>query len=484
MMRKFTLLLLFLVISATMAMSQGIPNSTFEIWSITKMYDEPQFFNTGNATHYMLMNESNVSRSNDAHSGSYSLKLETKMFLFFPFPALVSTGSLDDMTSGGIPFADQPDSFIANLKYELNQDTAFIIIYFKKDGSVLTTNVFPVFGDQTSWKEFRFPLLPLGSNPDTVIIAFTSGQPESFTLTEGSYLMVDNISFTSVSTMIPNNSFELWNEVKSEDAEGWSSFNPYLSLFGLPPSVTKSTDAHNGIYSISVKTIDAAIFGGDLDTFGIALTGMIEEDGFGGGFALNSKPDSMSFYYKYNNSNNVMDMAIVGVFFSKFNTSNMQSETIDSFFWLLPAAFTWTRKSVSFTDTLAPDTANIVISSSNLLFDIKGVGNEILVDDMLFYFGGVGIPVQKVLSGTVVYPNPSSSVSHIDFTLQESLSVPVTVEIYNANGQLIQQFNTGIQTQGQHHFSFSTTELSSGSYILHLSSGKKNAFTTKLQVLR
>ena len=484
-MRKFILLFCFSIISISLSFAQGVPNGGFESWVSTKFFDDPNDYNTTNTQYFFLLGEGNVSRDSDAVSGDFAMKLTTKVFFFLPIPAMAVMGELEEgLQNGGFPFSDEPDSFVANLKYELNTDTAYIFVAFKKDGNVIAHNNFQIYGDQTSWKEFRFPLMPFSMTPDSAIIAFMSGHPESMMLTDGSYLMVDNISFTGSAATIPNHDFEIWSEFKTEEPTSWSSINMITAMFGLSPSVTKSTDAHSGQYAMSVKSVDLSSMGGELDTFGMATTGEFGSDGPGGGFPLTTKPDSFSFYYKYNNAANIFDMALVGIFFSKYNSSSQVSETLDSFIWILPAAFNWTRKSVVFSDTTSPDTANIIVVSSNIMLNIKGLGNEIIVDDMVFYYGGVGIPANRVIASNAIYPNPAKDRITVDFVLANDINENVIVRIHNLNGQLVQEHHTGIVSQGHHSYSLNINGLKNGQYLLSITSGNGKGFTSKLLIIQ
>lgn len=129
--KLFTLILSGVIINLS-ANAQSLPNAGFENWTAGSGYDNPNNWSTLNSSTSFL-GIVTVSKSTDAHSGTYSLKGETK-FIGAPFnqaaPALVTTGTINTTTQvieGGIATSERPDSITGWMKYApVNGDTGYI----------------------------------------------------------------------------------------------------------------------------------------------------------------------------------------------------------------------------------------------------------------------------------------------------------------------------------------------------------------------
>lgn len=115
-----------------MRFSQALPNADFENWTAGSGYDNPNNWSTLNSSTSFL-GIVTVTKSTDAHSGTYSLRGETK-FIGAPFniaaQAIVTTGTINANTmavTGGIAYTLRPDSVVGWMKYEpVNTDTGSI----------------------------------------------------------------------------------------------------------------------------------------------------------------------------------------------------------------------------------------------------------------------------------------------------------------------------------------------------------------------
>jgi hypothetical protein len=473
-MKKILVFALLSIAMFSTVLAQGVYNGDFEAWENRLYYEDPDGYVSANAQIYMMQGTPNVSKSTDAADGMYSLKLQTIKVMndtVFGFAVYGNPGDEMDF-SGGFAFTEMPDSFKAHVKYDLaNNDSALVLLLFKKNGVVINMQMIPFYGTQNTWTEMAFKLNTFGQAPDSAIIGFASSNPESDITrpNPGNWLMVDNVRFTGAGTAIPNHSFETWNSLSSMEPLGWNTMNLFFLLEGKQPNVTKATDAYEGNSALSVKTAALSLFGGDLDTMGIATTGSIGDFGFAGGFPMSKKPDSLSFYYKYNNSNNLVDMALVYTAFSKYNSTLKRSETIDSAMMFLPGAFNWTRKTMAFNAASGiPDTSNILLLSSNIFFGTHGLGNELLIDEMIYWYGSVGIPViadgfQKMK----VYPNPVTTDLHLDIVLQKDEEL--FVNVYTLNGQKLYA-RKYLLMKGKHTLVTDVSDLPKGNFILSVES--------------
>lgn len=465
--RKTLTTLVILTVFVQTIFPQGVINGDFEAWSNKNLFYNPDRINTGNLEQILGGCHQLTIRLSDAASGSSAIMMKSEvcgndtLFGYFIYGQ-----PYGDEISGGTPFTEKPSSVSMSLKYHTpGTADVIILLMFKKNGLPLSNQIFSITGNQPVWKDTTFNISTLSDFPDTVIFGVAAANPFTKQYHPGNWIAVDNIRFNGVSSQLPNNDFESWNNYDSEEPEGWNTFNLFFLLEAQPGNVVKSLDAHSGNYSISVKTGVLKIFGSSLDTFGVATTGMLSPAGYSGGFVMKAKPDSLTYYYKYNNSNNFQDIALVYVQFSKYDSLSGKSIVIDSGLSLMPASFQWKRMKITFNPSSpVPDTCNIILASSALFFGKAGVGNQLLVDDMLFYYGGVGIPAEELINGKIsVFPIPA--VNELNVILPENIkSEYLDWRIYSSDGKMLKEIKN-------YNFNGSSiridiSDIPSGTYII------------------
>ena len=287
----FTLLFFFQINTQ----AQSITNSGFENWSDFLYFENPEQYNSTNVLSYFASGTANVTKSTDAQSGNYALKVETIMANEEVIEGGVVIGTItEDFINGGIPFNEKPDSIKGFAKYDvMDNDTAYVAVLFKKFGSPLGICFAQFYGTQDTYVEFSAPvqwLIPIIS-PDTIAVGILSSTIFSDAI-PGSTITVDNISFVGATTPFPNGQFEDWEEFSSEEPDGWSTSNVFSISVG-ETSVTKSTDSHEGTFAARIES-KQNIFE---DTLGFITNGMMGEDNPIGGMPVDSTPDKLSGYY-------------------------------------------------------------------------------------------------------------------------------------------------------------------------------------------
>jgi hypothetical protein len=70
-----------------------------------------------------------------------------------------------------------------------------------------------------------------------------------------------------------------------------------------------------------------------------------------------------------------------------------------------------------------------------------------------------------------IYPNPTSNLSEISFSLEEGNSVKM--EVYNSLGSLVYSENAGVLNQGKQRMSFNGSDLNNGLYFINLTIGNE-----------
>jgi hypothetical protein len=71
-----------------------------------------------------------------------------------------------------------------------------------------------------------------------------------------------------------------------------------------------------------------------------------------------------------------------------------------------------------------------------------------------------------------VYPNPISDLATLKFEITENN--PVSYQIFDLSGRMIQQQELGLFTQGSHQYTVNLDQLQNGTYILRVQSGQRN----------
>lgn len=203
-MRRIFTLFISLVFSLTVV-SQSIPNAGFEEWENFGTYENPVSWSTPNPF-TTLASVVVVTKSEDAISGNYSAKLETKiLFGGFAAPGLITLANFfaDIMTgdfsiTGGIPLQDKPVKIKGYYKYSsVIEDSAFVQAYnFKYTGDQQrdTIGMAVWYGHEAeTWTYFEAPFTYESNEiPDTLnIIIMSTG---SSVFIPGAIMYVDSLS--------------------------------------------------------------------------------------------------------------------------------------------------------------------------------------------------------------------------------------------------------------------------------------------------
>ena len=286
-------------------------------------------------------------------------------------------------------------------------------------------------GKKLNWIDTTFDLGTVNSTPDSVLITFYSSTSASPNF--GNWLVVDNISFPDINYTIPNGNFESWTDVGRYDVLNWTTLNDYFG-FSTNPYCNKTTDAIIDSTAIQIQTQQATLDNNNIEVISYITTGQFLESNIinndlqnitYSGFAINSSPDSIRFYYKYNNPANTYDSALVILDFSKYY-SNVHYNMGRFIIKLKPASvYTYQDIAIKPYNAALPsgiqaDSVNIIISSSNYLSNtinlFASIGNTLKIDDMSFHYShGVN------LSGTVTYDNTAETpLSNITIILKNA----------------------------------------------------------------
>lgn len=239
---KFTksiLLSIALMFVITISKAQSIPNGNFETWSNPNGYLVPNDWETLNS---MTTTAGVYTAMRGGTSSDYYLKLTSKTVTGMGvMPGIAVSGILDmgNFTAlSGFPFPFRATAFTGKWQYMGNSsnDVGFVhVILTKWNTSMNMRDTIGVAmqdlsGMEMSWINFNIPFTYNSTDfPDSCIITMSASgsNPEA-----GSYLYVDNLSFSGIIAGVENTeitgSFEIFPNPTTQDMQ--------LDLSGLKAS--------------------------------------------------------------------------------------------------------------------------------------------------------------------------------------------------------------------------------------------------------
>jgi len=477
--KAFTTVFLFCAMTFSL-FAQTIPNSSFENWSQQTYYEDLDQFTTTNPLSYVATEAANVTKTTDAHSGSFAARMETFGSSGEPVPGAVFIGQLGVGTiNGGVPFVERPDSIKGFAKYSIeNLDTAYVAVMFKLFGAPIGICLAQFTGTQNDWEEFSAPvswLVPIIS-PDSMATAIVSstifGDP-----IVGSTITVDDVNFVGATTPYPNGGFEDWSEFSGEESDDWFSSNVF-TLGSSGASVVKTEDSYNGTYAAKLESMLTIIN----DTLAFVSNGHMGDDGPIGGMPVDNIPDKLTGYYKYMPDG--PDTALVGVTLYRYNDNTGVTTVLDEALLKLPAASEYTpfELTVFYDEYPIPDTANIIFSAGNIETDSSyyGLGSILFVDDLHITYKPPPTGIENKLSKDEykTYPNPA--IDKLNFEFTRAFQNDVDITILNLLGKT--ELKKTIFAHNSQSFSLDVSGLESGIYFYRLKTQGTKEFTGKFFV--
>ena len=373
--------------------AQGITNGGFESWSTGVLFEQLSDWRTSNSQAPGLNNTSRVAGA----SGTYGVRMETVVLgpdTAFGFALLGNIDANDDPVAG-VPFTTAIDAIEGFYRSDRQPgDAAVVLVGIWSFGVLAVLDVHTIGGTQAAWTAFDLPVnqgVPIA--PDSVVVAFASSNPFAPAgIADGSWIEVDAVRLTSFITptpdVLPNHEFELWDEVTSEDPDGWSSFNALLAPYQLS-SVIPSAQAHSGALSARITTL-----GVGNDTIpGILTNGTVTGFGVSGGVPYADMPGTMNAWVQYQPAG--QDTARILALFM-----NGGVPVGSAYAEVTGPTSGWTLLSAPAGVLFAPDTLLLTV------FAGTAPGSVLWVDDLELAGGNVGL-VQERVPAARVYPVPA-----------------------------------------------------------------------------
>lgn len=436
---KTTITLLMACLTVTVALAQHPENGSFENWNNTVLYEDPDDWITSNFWAWQTGMQV-VTKSTDSHGGIYACHLQGTVSADGDSIAglVMNSGSIegDDtlMFDGGFSMTAMPDSLVGWFKFDLAMgDTALVAALFQNNGVPTSSNMFTLTGTQNGWTRLAWAL-EAGATPTEAVVAVTSSNPDFSN--PNSWVMVDDLEFVGSPDVIPNGDFEDWHTIEYEDPVKWGSANLYSALTMGTPSVTQSSDAHDGTSSVRVETVEVEFEQDEpASHMGFLVNSRIQEGDFGSGQPYSDRPLELTGWYKY--TANGTDTAFAAIEFNRWNSTFGFSESVyEKGTYLMPAA-NWTQFSIDLSDfdtTQTIDSVLIYFASSTLMF----------VDSPAAPLGSVLLLDELTLTGACDFTNVFDLFVYTDTTICDTTSL-----MLDAGSALSQSFvwNTGETTQ-------------------------------------
>ena len=290
-------------------------------------------------------------------------------------------------------------------------------------------------------------------------------------------LLASAAMHTPAQTTLPNGDFEQWTGNKPD---GWdaSNFN-----FGIANVVTVFRDTMlpmNGSSNVLLETKTVNLGLGQPTIPGLITVGTLIIDfasGTGeviGGIPFTGRPLALKGYI--NAEPAVGDSAMIAIGFSVWDGT--KRDTIGAALaWFGTPHQEWVALEVpiDFYDTRAPDSMNIIISSSAVANQIVVNGSKLRVDNISFDYGGISVE-QHFSGGTFSLWADGGKNLFYRLTGDEK---PAHIEVYSINGALVKRVvHTGTKGAG----SFSLSGADTGIYIIRLTTDSGRHYSRKVFV--
>ena len=278
---------------------------------------------------------------------------------------------------------------------------------------------------------------------------------------------------------IPNASFEIWTAHTGYDTpDSWGNTNPYTGISSTYTCEKGATGAPAGTDYLKLTTKNCGVV-----VPGVAVTGIISLVGttvsVSGGFACTSRPARLTGEYQYTNTGS--DNGHIIVFLSKWNTVTGKRDTVAYVDTALTGSLTsWSAFSVNlnYYSGKFPDSAMIVLCSSNLPPATATVGSSLYIDTLSFA-GNVPsgvVTINNSTSPTTIFPNPASDLTNVLYYSQ--YSEDIAISIFDLKGRTVKRI-TSKTNRGENTIPLNITGYARGFYIIRIE-GDQGAEEKKL----
>lgn len=396
-----------------MAFSQ-IPNPDFELWDSVTLNRPAGFLVYGQTTKV------------PGYKSANAVRIQKNMAIS-EGPGAIIYGNPNQNFSGGIPSVSRPDSAVVFLKYHLvSGDTAWFLVYFKRDGHFISQDVFKFHGSDTmNFKRLAFAIQYRDTGlSDSLVVGISSSNPNE--ALEGSFVIADSVHFVGGTgkVLVPNGNFEQWNIIGFNNLRSWLTTNSQApDNVTLPVSKTK-----DHAYTTTACKIQNVPSGSGDFIMGYIMAGKQGNDGPEPGFPVQGRDSVLYCSYKCFPQGDTINIVIM--MFRQGQMMGMgrftQSYTIDVWSQVAIPIVYWNASD-------APDSAVIYCSAFN--GGSNPHGNTILYVDGLNLNRPRTELFTRWLLPANVYPNPASN--RLNIVLPAGSGEITSVRLTDINGRKV-----------------------------------------------
>lgn len=420
---KKLLLPLSILLSCVVAQAQSIllPNGDFENW-ISFSYDNPDKWDNSNLYTVPGYGFANVSKVTGTGS-TYAIRLETKVSGTDTLAAYFSNSDDPITGDGGVPYTFQAVDFQGAYRYNITAgDTAWIIVKFKKNGTVISDNMYPVTGNEPNFTFFDFPLATLSQEPDSLIIAAVSGNVINGNPKAGSWLELDLLSFSDNTMWVSfqDGDFEDWTNYSTDIVDDWTNWGDYPA--------SKTTDKYTGSFALKLESKD--------DGTGYIETGevILGDPNAIPGMSFTKSVDTLTGYYKYSTPSST-DIGMIIVTLADANGIPIGNPAIGT---LTPTA-NYSMFELPISASGATPAYMIVYISSSDVSSTGADGSTLYIDNLRLKNTPSNVGrLENDKEAFTVFPNPARDVLYIK--PGKGTGNAATLHIYDMTGRLTSKY--------------------------------------------
>ena len=247
---------------------------------------------------------------------------------------------------------------------------------------------------------------------------------------------------TIVLCQIPNSGFENWTNGAPDNWQGNST-----AQF---PTISQSTDAHSGSYSVKGTVVSFSGF-----SFAPALVAT---------FPYTQRPSSLSGYYKFNS---VGSDTLLIIFASYKNNSGIGGGVFETY--VSANSYTQFNIPITYISSDTPDSVGIEISIKPIMSPHSG--STFNIDDLSFTSGATAVNENSLQAPQAFelkqnYPNPFNPTTTIEYQIPKQSYV--VLKIYDVLGNQKGVLVNNNEPAGNYYVTFDGSKYSGGVYFYKL----------------
>lgn len=444
-MKTRILFILSVLLCNVMIAQQQLPNTGFENWSQTLLYEglsDWQCSSGGNTPE-----TAGIFKSEDAYSGDYSVKLQSILYNEDTIFSYFYHGYLsNDGPGGGMPYSENFDGISGYYKSDMAEYDSAVVLVVKFFESNPTWFFGKLGGVNEDWTYFHFDLPPVIC--DSVFVGCISG--DIFTeevYSFDSWIMFDSIYFTFSggedpdAELIPNHDFEDWQDYTCLNVDSWYSLNNTFNGLGVEP-LKQTEDAIEGNFAAELSTY--LIMSEYIIPSYLSIGEIYVDDANPvRKIPYTDKPEKLTGYYKYFPVSDAT--GVVQINFS------LLGETIGGGQYVFTEATEYTYFETPIEFVGDPDSLLLVFSSGGV------EGSRLLLDDIKFEFS-VNTE-SEYISNLNIFPNPARDYIIVEITDKSMIE---KIAVTDLQGRIIKE----IYSDSNSTVKIDVSNLSEGIYFI------------------